>query len=313
MIDLLELRTKLSNILNGKDYETITAYNSFDLSDFEFLVQTYGTHLDNISDNTSKKNFIPVYIANQDGNVEPIPNLENVNLTYTIHIYFPLEFRDRFISLSKFFLDVFVGKILTYGQNSGKGLSNISVPNYADINKLDFTEFKNWVATNYEMPTDLMGLWGQMTFRLYISQYNPDLILGNQFTYSLVGQIPYINNGQMALYDSATEELIVRSCDNAYQNQIVSEQTFDDYEATSFGNINSTSKQVICYVKNDTFWNRLVSAYENGYLSQAILQFKKQFGEITYTKDVILDSFVIHEAIGEPSTASFSVVKKGTL
>jgi hypothetical protein len=176
MIILTEVAEKLSAILNGTDSETSGYTRPTDLS---FLVKTEGFHLDSIDDKPSGKNLIPVFVSSMGGQFNPVKGLKQASYSIPLTFYYPVRFKEAFFALANFLADVFVGTILNYGSISGKAVSNINVPQYGEIQDLDFKEFEKWVGANYQLPVDVMEPYMTMNVTLFLSNAAPGLLYGN--------------------------------------------------------------------------------------------------------------------------------------
>src|SRR5690606_19545270 len=129
------------------------------LNNYSFNVITYGDHLDSIANRTLNKNEIPVYIANQDGDIVPIPSLNQVNMSFDIYIYFPIVFKDDFFRLGSYLMSTYVGQNLNYGALSGSGISNINVPMFGDLQKQQMNEFRTFINTSFGLEVVATELW----------------------------------------------------------------------------------------------------------------------------------------------------------
>ena len=176
MIILTEVAKKLENILNGNDSETTAFTNP---TAFSFMVATEGFHIDELNKPNKNGNFIPVFISSLGGQFNPIKGLKQGNYSIPVAFYYPVRFKDDFFALAEYLAEVFVGTILNYGAISGKAVSNISVPQYGEIQNLDFKEFENWVGINYKMPIETMEPYMSMTLTLFLSNAASGLIYGN--------------------------------------------------------------------------------------------------------------------------------------
>lgn len=182
MIILTEVATKLSNILNGKDSEVSehgSVVQATNTAPFNFVVATEGFHLDSIAQEDGSGNFIPVFISSMGGQFNPIKGLKQGSYSIPIVFYFPVRFKDNFFMLGDFLVDAFVGTILNYGEYSGKAVSNISVPQYGEIQNLDFSEFKKWTEATYSKKIEKMENYMTMNLTLFLTNSAPGLIYGN--------------------------------------------------------------------------------------------------------------------------------------
>ena len=90
MVLLTEIATKLETLLNAAP-----GYKQY-----LFKCQTEGFHLDYVNDNTSNKNFIPIFISALGGEHNPIPNLKESNYSIPVTIYFPVRFKEDLFLLN---------------------------------------------------------------------------------------------------------------------------------------------------------------------------------------------------------------------
>lgn len=187
MIILTEVATKLENILNGIDSETSSLTNP---TGFNFKVATEGLHLDAITNDERDGNFIPVFISSMGGQYNPVKGLKQGTFSIGVVFYYPVRFKDDFFTIGEFLVDAFVGSILNYGTISGKAVSNISVPQYGEIQDLDFKEFNEWVNQKYQKTIEKMEPYMSMQFTLFLTTAASGLIYGNDikadfsFTYN---------------------------------------------------------------------------------------------------------------------------------
>ena len=184
MIILTEVANKLEKILNGTDTEVgpsgtkVVANNP---TGFNFVVKTEGFHIDSIAREDRKGNFIPVFVSSMGGQFNPVQGIKQGSYSIPIVFYFPVRFKDSFFALGEFLVDAFVGTNLT---------SNISVPQYGEIQNLDFKEFRSWVDANYEKTIEKMEPYMTMNLTLFLSNATSGLIYGNDikadfsFTYN---------------------------------------------------------------------------------------------------------------------------------
>lgn len=184
MIILSEVAQKLEKILNGVDSETQSISNPLS-NPYYFVVETEGFHIDHIERKDKEGNFIPVFVSSMGGQFNPVKGLKQGSYSYSIDFYFPVRFKQDFFLLGDFLVEVFVGTILNYGEFSGKAVSNIGVPQFGEIQNLDFKEFAKWVDARYEKPIEVMESYMSMRVSLYLSNAAPGLIYGNDFRTSL--------------------------------------------------------------------------------------------------------------------------------
>lgn len=175
MIILSEVAQKLEKILNGSDSE-VTATNP---TGFYFQVETEGFHIDHIEKADKSGNFIPVFISSLGGQFNPVKGLKQGSYSFPVVFYFPVRFKEAFFALGDFLVDAFVGTILNYGDVSGKAVSNISVPQFGEIQDLDLGQFSKWVESQYKKPIEVMEPYLTMQVTLFLSNAAQGLVYGN--------------------------------------------------------------------------------------------------------------------------------------
>ena len=176
MIILKEVAEKLQNILNGTDSETSGLSNP---TSFYCQVATEGFHIDEIADVPNGRNFIPVFISSMGGQFNPVKGLKQASYSIGIVFYYPVRFKDDFYALCDFLADVFVGTHLNYGTISGKAVSNISVPQFGEIQDLDLKKLEKWVNDTYKQPIEIMEPHLTIQLTLYLSNAANGLVYGN--------------------------------------------------------------------------------------------------------------------------------------
>lgn len=182
MIILTEVAQTLEKILNGFEPQNSENENP---TPYYFQVETEGFHIDHLIKPQRDGNFIPVFISSMGGQFNPVKGLKQGSYTLQIAFYYPVRFKNDFYALGEFLVDTFVGSILNYGPISGKAVSNISVPQYGEIQNLDFKEFRDWIQVNYQKPIEVMEQYMSMQISLYLANSAPGFIYGNDVKTSL--------------------------------------------------------------------------------------------------------------------------------
>jgi len=187
-MNLEYISRKIQSILNNS---TATG-NPLAREGFYFYVATDGYYLDKISDNSLKKNIIPVFVGYHSGEITPVPNLDETDYNVNVSVYFPIIYKEKFYKLERYLKTTFVGKIVDFGHGQtvsedpdekiANALCNISVPTFTTIADAGLIEFKNWTSTTYGMAIDTANFWMQMNFALYTSTIN-GLGQSNGFAY----------------------------------------------------------------------------------------------------------------------------------
>lgn len=297
MIDINELVTKFSNILNGLDNETSSIQNP--ATSFYFGVKTYGTHLDTIALRKIRKSIIPVFISDFSGSVEPIPNLGEVNGTFNVFIYFPIEYKDTFFQLRDYFVEVFNTKTYDYGVKSGKAISTLSIPELQNIEVGEFGTLASFLQETYGLEIQKSSMWGVMTFSVFFHQvkdFGKDngYVIGNQTTLKIS-------------YKGLTEDITYTQIANKYEADQMSQQIF----GTKFTNsIVKNSSYVIsfqAYVKKNDFWKQIITDLEtfNLYNQKMIIEKNTPFG--VFRSEQVIVSAVTTDDIGETKAITFTL------
>ena len=306
MIEINELSRKLSAILNGLDDETSSIFNP--ATSFDFVVKTYGTHLDSIANNLTKKNFIPVYIANFSGSVQPIPSLREEDLSYDIYIYFPLKYKDTFFRMGNFLIDCFAGKMINFGEESGYALTNLNSPTLADVQQNEFNSFQEFISENYGLPIQRTELWGVMTFSIYFHQVanlgkSDGFITGNQ-----------VKHEMSFTYDKTEykEELVVVSGARNLNSDTISEQRIYQLQTSGIAKNTSYIDSIQAYARDNDFWRKFIELYETGLLQNMVFDYTKIYNlsrRMTFKKKAYLTQCPSSDSLGETKTFTFTFIK----
>lgn len=314
MIILTEVAQKIDNILNGRDSETSAFTNPTNLS---FLVQTEGFHIDEIKKPDKSGNFIPVFISSLGGQFNPVKGLKQGSYSIPVVLYYPVRFKDAFYSLAEYLADVFVGTYLNYGTISGRAVSNISVPQYGEIQDIDFNEFEKWVGTNYKMPVETMEKYMSMTFTLFLSNAAPGLIYGNNikvdfsFTYEETTlSVSDIN------WDGA-------SLQSNSQPQSEQEEGTNEADSLPFGTAYGASFRIYPNLNTPAnestqetpvyFYKELLKVWLNGNIQELECKVKFTFGgdpDLVYERDCFIQSIITPIEKGEILALTLTLSKK---
>lgn len=296
MIVLNEVATKLQTLLNS-----ITG-----LSQYQFVVETEGHHLDHVYDEDTLKNFIPAYISSMGGQYNPVPNLKQATYTIPVVIYYPVRFKDDFFLLNDYLVDLFVGVSRNYGSISGNAISNISVAQYGELQQLDLGEFKKWVNETYDKPIEVMEMWMSMTFTLYLSTAASSFIWGNDASASL----SFEDNG--TTYEDT--DLTFNQSSIQSQSQPTSQQVqgTTEVEGVPFGT--SYGSGFTVYVKNTEFYQKIIEKWFSGNIQSLRVTFSMaiQFATNvtkTYTRNCYVESMNLAVQKGQLATITFSFAK----
>lgn len=310
MIEIQELQEMLNKMLNGK-----LNPNNIKISDyvngFEFAVLSYAQYLDSIYNLKTNKNTIPVYISEPSGTVEPIPTLGEINMEYAITLYFPIRLKEKFFKMMNYFIDVFAGRLLEIGTNSGFALCNLTVPTFGEIGTQEFTQFSDYMNNHYKMAINKTEMWGAYNFTLYFHQLKGlgtanGFILGNQVSYKLNFEIDNVKY---------SEDVVLTSSARNYISDPVSQQIMGESETFSLNKNSSYSDSIQVYAKNSIFWNKFRDLFEDGKLQDVVFTLDKTYtyDNRTYSKDLILTSCPQSIEYGAAITYTFAFCKKASI
>lgn len=300
MIELKELQQKLSNILNGLDSSTSIYDNSCD--DFYFAVKTYGTRLETIANQELKRNVIPVYINGVSGNIEPIENLNEVDSSFDVYIYFPIKYKEQFFKLSNFLLSALNAKTYNYGTISGNALTTLSVPELDEIQDLQLNELSSFLEQDYNLSISKTEQWGILSFSLYFYQVAN---LGEEDGYILGNQVKYY-----ITYKGLTEEITATQRIINYEADTYSEQVFSDSETASIAKNGITTWTINPYIRNNTFWKTFLYDFENGDLYNETIILKTVYPFATYQRELLISNCVSVDELGELKSVTLTLTKK---
>lgn len=299
MILLTELATKLENILNSQEGFT-------NPTPYLFRVATEGFHIDHIADKDEKKNFIPVFIGSMGGTHNPVPQLKQASQTVSVVMYYPVRFKNDFYNLYDFLVTVFVGTSLYYGDISGRAISNMSVPQYGELQNLDFKEFETWVEQNYQRKIDVMETYMSMQFTLYFSTASGEFLWGNAQTSSLS-----IYDGDTLLEDSDVAYVTSNIQSNSEPS---AEQELGTNEGSGIPTGTSYGAGFSVYVKNTPFYKYVIEQWFAGNSSDLVfdltMAIKISDSESwTFTRKCYLQSANLVVTKGQLITLTFSFGK----
>lgn len=310
MIEIQELQDMLNKMLNGK-----LNPNNIKISDyvngFEFAVLSYAQYLDSIYNLRTNKNTIPVYISEPSGTVEPIPTLGEINMEYGITLYFPIRLKEKFFKMMNYFIDVFAGRLLEIGTNSGFALCNLTVPSFGEIGTQEFTQFSDYMNNHYKMAINKTEMWGAYNFTLYFHQVKGlgtanGFILGNQVSYKLNFEVDNVKY---------SEDVVLTSSARNYISDPVSQQIMGESETFSLNKNSSYSDSIQVYAKNSIFWNKFRDLFEDGKLQDVVFTLDKiySYDNRTYSKELILTSCPQSIEYGSAITYTFAFCKKASI
>lgn len=315
MIILTEVAQKLENILNGVDSETSSLTNP---AGFYFKVATEGFHIDSIAKVERDGNFIPVFISSMGGQFNPVKGLKQGTYSIPIVFYYPVRFKNEFFALGEFLVDAFVGTSLNYGTVSGKAISNISVPQYGEIQDLDFRQFNQWINNTYKTTIEKMEKYMSMQVTLYLTNSASGLVYGNDIKVSL----SYSYNGVTRVLDDV--DFDGGSLQSNSQSQSEQEEGTNEAQGFPFGtaygaaikiypnlNVESTSQSA---PGESYFYRPLLRAWLNGNIQEIEIDVTFTFTTettITFTRTCFIQSVIAPIEKGQLFALTLSFAKLG--
>ena len=245
MIILTDVANYLQSVLNSTSNpilnDTIT----------DFVVATEGFHIDSIAhekNSYSGNNFIPVFVGSMGGQFNPVPELKQAIYTIPVTFYYPVRFKDLFFQLGEYLIDTFVGQKLTI--NSNKVISNISVPQYGELQDIDFNEFTEWVNGIYRRKIDVMEVYMSMTFNLYLTNCASGFVYGNDVTVELSTTIDDVT---LTSKNLAFDDGVIQSACQPQSEQEMGESVYEADGLPFATNYSSSFKVYVDLTRDNTF------------------------------------------------------------
>lgn len=288
MIILTEVATKLENILN-----------SLEDMPYNFKVATEGLHIDSIANEEKNGNFIPVFISSMGGQYNPVKGLKQGTYSIQVVFYYPVRFKDDFYVICEDLIDTFVGSIINYGNVSGKAVSNISVPQYGEIQDIDFAQFTKWVDANYQRKVEVMEPYMTMQFNLYLTTAASGLLYGNDIKNTL----SFTYNGNT--YTLEDVDFDGASLQSNSQTQSEQEEETPESKSLPFGTAYGQSIKIYPNIETKAresthsnpiyFYKELLKIWLSGNIQNLECDFTFQIAndsDLTYTRKCFIQSVV---------------------
>ena len=339
MLTVKEIANELDSILNGTSPNIPEeATRPFD---GVFSVKTAGYHLDHVYDPKTKSNFFPVFMENGTGEFNPIKDLEQVDYSFPVSIYFPVRFKDKMLAMQEYLVKCFVGQnplFSVYGDD-GKiaykqgGVTNISAFELGEITDLDLDQYGQsllkqlnaYISEQYKLPVNTMEPWISLNFTLYVSTMKnanakDGYVYGNAFKEVLT----ITRKKSDGTLEDLSEEVKTDSTNLTYTASTSSQQGFEiggkaDSESSSLPLTNARGTGFEAVIKDNEFWNYLLSMYSTGKLSSvpATLEVKSRNGTtltgLNLFMEVTIVDFRVPISLGSPLSATFNLVKKAVV
>lgn len=258
MINVETICKKLENILNGIDPE-ITVISPAN-ENFFFKVYSEGLYLSNLSDQVRKKNFCPVFVGQAGGTHNPVPELKDTSENIQIAFYFPVRFKNIFYALEDFLENVFVGQVLTFGEQ--KVACNMSIAQFGEIQNLDMQSFRDWIEREWkEIPIESMEPYWSVSFVLFVKTgklmgKENGVMIGND---AKITKLKVTYKGSTILEDTSPisiERAVIANSEPATQ------QLFGETHASGFPANLGYTNQLPIIIKNTSGYRDLIKVCE---------------------------------------------------
>lgn len=299
VITLNDFAQKLQKILNGTDTEVTGSVPV----GFQFEVKTAGFHLDKISDTSTNKNFIPVFVNSLGGEYNPVPQVKEQRQTISVTFYFPVRFKEDFYVLGEYLANAFVGGYLTYG-TSKKAVSNLSIPQFGEIQDIDLKQFSEWVSNEYQREVDINEPFMSMSFSVYLLQSDTNFVYGNAATVSLK-----VSKGTTTYTDDkvAIPDISIQSTSEPAAQQLLG-ATIPETDGLPVHTSYASGFSV--YYKSNEMYKWLLEQWFGGYSQSLVCEVTITFDTKTFTRTCYLQSANLVMSKGSLVTFTFSFIKR---
>ena len=334
MLTVKEIAKELDSILNGTSPNIPEdATRPFD---GVFSVKTSGYHLDHVYDPKTKSNFFPVFMESGTGEFNPIKDLEQVDYSFPVSIYFPVRSKEKMLAMQEYIAKCFVGQtplFSVYGDD-GKivykqgAVTNVSAFELGEITDLDLDQYGQsllkqlnaYISEQYKLPVNTMEPWISLNFTLYVSTMkNANAKDGYVYGNVMKTILRIKHNGKLL-----EEEIKTDGIGLSYSASTTSQQAFDiggsvEDEASSYVVTNARGIGFEAVVRDNPFWNTLLEYYSLGKLSQLEASIaisskdEKTLSGLSIIQDVVISSLNISVDLGSPITVKFALTKKGVV
>lgn len=304
MISLDNFAITLEDILNGT-YRVDTPSTTIRPTEYLFRVQTFASNLDKISDHEIKENFIPVFVTNSTGSIQPFPNIQMTAYQFTVNVYVPFTLKNEIFNMFEYLATCIVGKVITFSSTSSgepieTGVCNMSVPNCTQIGQQTMQQFYEFMQEYYNQEIITTDNWLIYTIEVYvsnakISSQGNQLIFGNTATYSLTYTTP----------DNQTfsSELIRNETANSLENAFNAQQLISTAFAKSLISATAYTYAITCYIEDSSFWTTLLTYYANKRINELSFTLKRKMVVKSITGDITIensDSVLVNMELNEP-------------
>jgi hypothetical protein len=302
MIYLPEIAQRLEKILNGVDIQTGASPLS---TDYQFQVKAVGIRIDSVADFSTNKNVIPVLIDFNNGSFNPVPGLKQREGSIHVAIYFPVRFKNDMLLLDDFLADSFVGQNHYWGKITGGLLTNINQPRLGELQNVDLNKFVKAINSSYRVTFTTTEVYMSLEFDLYYNSVADGYVYSNTYRCS-----------QMKFVDSQGVEHTItnpRFADASIQmsSEPAGQQLLGGQPEIAGLPVNtSIVPSFALYVKNETFFKRVMREIFNGNIQKCKFYVEITFLGENYTKECFLTSFNLPIKYGTLATITFTFSKR---
>ena len=253
MIFVNEFARTIESILNGT-YTLTPIVHAITRPSAYFKVRTPFQFLDNVMDESTKENFIPVMIGDSSGEYESIPNANLSDQTFTLYFYFPVELKEQIFSIIEYAGEALVGQYLNFGTSSVPKMAatNMEVASFGQITPQNFGEFEELCSGVFHTKVERTKLYGVMMLPVSVSSGKSSLVFGNAVKYKL--SIDGTNYYEVMRFDNSAT-----FTGNPSSQQILN----TNYTKTLVDSSVYTQSISFLYDKYNSVCVRIQNAYEN--------------------------------------------------
>lgn len=290
MINIAKLADRIQSLLNDNTLET------------QFRTFYWIENLDRTFEKVEGVNerFIPSIIVNTTGQYRPIPDLLISDQSFTLQLYYPQSRQDEVLNCIEQFSLKLIGK--TINIDNKDVVFNLDIPSLSEVKQ------ENIEALNiYDPRLSLREteVYGVVQIRVYFVESN--LMYGNQVKYFLKPRGTGANYQELKKYDSS-----------AFNSKVTStEQLLNNPTAESVVQMNSFGNNITFYFDPSSAMHQdIVKDAELGINQNKVYLLRVDYGNLSnlsFEKEVIIDSVTINQSLGNVIMLSISMKKASVI
>lgn len=285
MINIAELSSALETLLNDNTLQT--KFKTF------YWIENLDRHY--TVDGNADDGFIASVIVNQSGQYRPIPNQVISDQSFTLQIFFPQPRKDEILANIEQLANKLIGKVVTI--DSKPLVFNMDVPTLSEIKQ---EHIKSINLDDPRLALKETENYGIVQLRLYFVE-STGFMYGNQIKYSL-----------KKTSDSTYVELVRLEANSSNNKSLATEQFLNTDSAVSVVQFNAwTNSLVIYFIPTVPLLAEIVSDAENGTNQNRQYNLKIEYGAVTFTKTVVIESVNINQPLGNLVTLALTFKKAG--